>query len=337
MCVKVSIIIPVYNASATLARCLDSIITQTLKELEIIIVDDGSHDESLTICQKYQKLDSRIQVFSCDNVGVSSARNYGLGKAIGEYIGFVDSDDSVKQEMFELLYQIATVSNADIAVSSYYSVYGHLVRAHKSWDGNGIFTNKEYALQILQEPYSYYYGVVWNKLYKRDFIEKRRIRFDTKVTYGEDFIFNLELLKGYGRVVTTKQRFYYYYRGSKSLSKAHGSREEYRKKRIHLYECYEQLFVELGLYKEYKDRIQEYLLRYVAEEGFWILCDQSIPFPQKRKVKIKTLQDTSIRETFNHRKDRKRSSYIIRKYKLKIYRKLPIELLKALYKKMNSN
>ena len=101
---KISIIVPVYNVSKYLKRSLDSLINQTLKDLEIIIVNDGSTDNSLDICQEYASLDNRIKVISKENGGLSSARNYGLRYVTSDYVAFIDSDDYVALDMFETMY-----------------------------------------------------------------------------------------------------------------------------------------------------------------------------------------------------------------------------------------
>ena len=103
---KISIIVPVYNTEKYLSKCLNSLIKQTYKDIEIIVVNDGSKDKSLEIAKKFAKQDNRIKVFNKENGGLSSARNFGIEKASGEYIGFVDSDDYIKENMFEILYNM---------------------------------------------------------------------------------------------------------------------------------------------------------------------------------------------------------------------------------------
>lgn len=134
---KLSVVVPVYNAQNTLSRCVKSITSQTLKELEIILVDDGSKDGSLNLCEELAAEDKRIRVFHKENGGVSSARNLGIEKAEGEYIGFVDSDDYADVNMFELMYEAAVRENAGIAVCG---------RVRKSAQ-----TEKRYSLNIPQK------------------------------------------------------------------------------------------------------------------------------------------------------------------------------------------
>lgn len=114
---KISIIVPIYNSEEYLEQAIQSLLDQTLSELEVILVNDGSIDESLTIANKYKVLDSRIKVISQENKGVSSARNYGLSVAQGEYVAFIDSDDYVDKEMYEYMYTIAKEHHLDLIIT----------------------------------------------------------------------------------------------------------------------------------------------------------------------------------------------------------------------------
>ncbi len=118
----ISIIIPVYNVERYLRECIDSIIAQTYKNLEIILVDDGSSDKSGEICDEYSKKDSRIKVIHKKNGGLSDARNVALDIAKGDYIGFIDSDDYIEKDMFQILYNLAEEYNAEISSISFYKM-----------------------------------------------------------------------------------------------------------------------------------------------------------------------------------------------------------------------
>ncbi len=118
----ISIIIPVYNVERYLRECIDSIIAQTYKNLEIILVDDGSSDKSGEICDEYSKKDSRIKVIHKKNGGLSDARNVALDITKGDYIGFIDSDDYIEKDMFQILYNLAEEYNAEISSISFYKM-----------------------------------------------------------------------------------------------------------------------------------------------------------------------------------------------------------------------
>ena len=152
--IKVSIIIPVYNAKKYLANTLDSVIKQTYKNLEIILVNDGSTDNSKDICESYAKIDKRIKVINKENGGVSSARNYGLALAKGEYISFVDSDDFLFENMIETLVNDIQNTNAEIAVCGYWHVTEEEYRKIRKTATNEKFVNVE----VLVNPIKYYYS-----------------------------------------------------------------------------------------------------------------------------------------------------------------------------------
>ena len=118
---KITVIVPVYNVENYLNKCLDSILKQTYQNLEIIVVNDGSTDNSGTICQEYAQKDNRIVYIEKDNGGLSDARNAGLDRMTGSYVTFVDSDDWIEQDYVEVLYNKLTEYQADIAVGNYYS------------------------------------------------------------------------------------------------------------------------------------------------------------------------------------------------------------------------
>ena len=120
---KVSIIVPIYNAEEELRKSVDSILAQTEKNIEIILIDDGSKDQSLKICEQYAEMDSRIRVIHQENAGVSSARNKGILAAMGEYLGFVDSDDWIESDMYEALLTEARRTEADVVMCDVTTVY----------------------------------------------------------------------------------------------------------------------------------------------------------------------------------------------------------------------
>lgn len=185
----ISVIIPVYNAEKYLERCLDSILAQTYTNLELILVDDGSTDTTLSICKRYESLDLRIKVLTGPNGGSSVARNKGLDIAKGDYIIHIDADDWTEPQMFELMLKKAVTEDADIVACNICTD-----------DGNGNVAPQ--CFNYLKETKSNLYGVhayqcsVWNKLVKRSLYEENSIRFIPGVTMWEDV------------VVTTRLRYY---------------------------------------------------------------------------------------------------------------------------------
>ena len=187
----VSVIIPAYNIEDYIGRCLDSIISQTYKNLEIIVVDDGSRDHTGEILDNYAKKDRRIKVIHKENGGVSSARNKGIEVAEGDYIGFIDGDDLIEPEMYKTLVDLLEEENADIAHCGYQMVFPDRVDYYHNTGKKKIQTTEEGLKDLLSgemiEP-----GLV-NKLYKKELI--KNCRLDETVKINEDLLMNYQLFK----------------------------------------------------------------------------------------------------------------------------------------------
>lgn len=187
----VSVIIPAYNIEDYIGRCLDSIISQTYKNLEIIVVDDGSRDHTGEILDNYAKKDRRIKVIHKENGGVSSARNKGIEAAEGDYIGFIDGDDLIESEMYKTLVDLLEEENADIAHCGYQMVFPDRIDYYHNTGKKKIQTTEEGLKDLLSgemiEP-----GLV-NKLYKKELI--KNCRLDETVKINEDLLMNYQLFK----------------------------------------------------------------------------------------------------------------------------------------------
>lgn len=206
---KISIIIPIYNAEKYLERCLDSIINQTLKEIEIICINDGSTDNSLLILEKYAQKDKRIIIENQNNEGVSSARNKGLKLAKGEYVGYVDADDEITKDFYELLYTNAKKHNAEISCgeirrpdSKRKKHIRNLVYLRKQ---TATKTEEKYKLARIPER-----CFVWNKIYKREPLLKSKIEFPVGVTY-EDILWSHQVLHQLRKLVVIPKAIYNFY------------------------------------------------------------------------------------------------------------------------------
>jgi glycosyltransferase involved in cell wall biosynthesis len=205
--IAVSVIVPVYNVSTWLARCLGSITSQTLKSIEIICIDDKSTDNSLSILQKWEKHDKRIKVIAlAKNSGASVARNAGLAMATGEYMGFVDSDDYVDSDFYKRLYDAATGAGADIAKGEV-MVVEYDGYKHKFWPKlSDIAKNKFYFIHTW-----------WSAIYKNDMIKKRKLAFDEGIIVCQDVIFLLKAVFYANKVELVGGTNYYYVRREDSL------------------------------------------------------------------------------------------------------------------------
>lgn len=177
-----SIIVPVYKTEKYLNKCVSSILQQSYTDFELILVDDGSPDNCPQMCDNYQKQDPRIKVLHKQNGGVSSARNFGLTAATGEFIWFVDSDDCIESFSLQQLYDVQKEQKADLYVFNNGAVH------ELSSNNINEFFEKYYFTYVLGfEP--------WNKLYKRDIIQSYNLQFDTQETIGEDLLFNVNYYK----------------------------------------------------------------------------------------------------------------------------------------------
>lgn len=210
---KVSVIVPVYNVEKYLKRCLDSLINQTLSDIDIICINDGSKDSSLKILEQYAQKDSRIVIYNQENSGLSVARNTGLEHASGEYIGFVDSDDWVDLDFYEKLYNSAKNNNADIAVADFIREHPNKKPKRLKLKEEKIYTTPEDKFMICKVHRE---GCVWNKIYRTEFIKSINLKFVPKMYY-EDRDFTIRSLYFSKKLVTTPNTYYRYFVNPKSI------------------------------------------------------------------------------------------------------------------------
>lgn len=194
MDIKISIIVPVYNCEKYLEDCIQSLLNQTIKECEFIFINDGSTDKSYHILNKYERVDKRIVVLNEDNQGVSVARNIGIEAATGEYIGFVDGDDWIDLNMYEVLYHTAVKNNLDLVISNFEQELDGKEIINRLDIVDNLVINKEKIIadilpQFLQHDKL---NTVCNKIYKRKIIIENKIRFSKAVALGEDGAFNIK-------------------------------------------------------------------------------------------------------------------------------------------------
>ena len=237
----VSIILPVYNAQNHIARCLESICAQSWQNIEVIVLNDGSKDQSLPVCEAFRAKDERIVLVDKANSGVSDTRNLGLKLASGKYVQFVDSDDYIDPDFTEHLVTAAEQNNADLVIAPYKMVipagatkpeqvlvklqdelgvmtvarppevreYGFLPA--------GVYTQDEFARHLMDKPASYFYGVLWNKLYRRDLLVDHQIQFTSEVRWAEDLVFNMQYLEYANVLVSIPEAGYYYVQNPQSI------------------------------------------------------------------------------------------------------------------------
>jgi len=210
---KISIIIPVYKVEEYLPRCIDSLRNQSFQNLEIILVDDGSPDNSGKICDEYALKDSRIKVIHKENGRAYDARNKGLDIATGDFIGFMDSDDFIHPEMYQSLYNLLVKYDADIAQCSFIKVKnGEIIPP--IYDNSPRVLSNVAALAQLHSDASVGFAVIWNKIYKKELLQD--VRFKKAFIHDDEF-FTYKLFYAASKVVTVDSQFYYYYQSPNSM------------------------------------------------------------------------------------------------------------------------
>ena len=295
---KVSIIVPVYNTEKYLKQCVDSLSSQTLKEIEIILVDDGSREDCAILCDELASGDERIKVIHKHNEGQGIARNCAIKVSSGEYIGFVDSDDFVDIKMYEALYLAAKRNDADIVMSGVTFVGGN------TFSSSGDFEEKDYFLEetvfeksdikqlllgvvgaLPTEPDDSRYGVsVWKNIFKRSLLEEESIEFvSERKIISEDTIFVVDYLSKAKKAVGIKGAFYRYRRNDESFSKSYRS-DRFEKILIFLDALEERIKNTLT-----KNEYDLYLKRLI--QGYArILCSQEIMYAKEKNITFVNLR-----------------------------------------------
>ena len=258
----VSIIVPVYNVKHYLTTCIDSLLNQTYRNVEVILVDDGSTDGSAKICDTYSEKDARIRVIHKINEGVAVARNTGIQRARGNYIQFVDSDDFLAEDMTETLMS-AVKSGQVLPICNIKMVFDS---KRYDYDLMTIDQNVNYSIQqylsriVLNYKTNPFIGSPCNKMFMKDIMINHKIKFQEGRSFAEDFIFNLDYLY-YVSQVTIINRSLYSYRAETmdSLSKNIKSTEYWWVNYKQLYVIYQALFQHYGLVEEHKTKIDLFI------------------------------------------------------------------------------
>lgn len=217
---KVSVIVPIYNAEEFLHRCVDSLLNQTLKDIEIILVDDGSKDSSPAICDEYAEKYDNITVLHLENGGPARARNKGIEIAKGDYIGFADSDDYCHVEQFEKLYQNAKENNSDIAMCSFFVDNTKEIKPVNIAFDSLCSSNDEIKNRIISCFYGeYVHGLnsLWIKIFKRSMLMNNNIRMNENLMRAEDMWFIFDALKVSNVFSFIPDNLYYYYQNDSSI------------------------------------------------------------------------------------------------------------------------
>jgi len=306
----ISIIIPIYNTEKYLARCLDSIISQTYSNVEIILVNDGSRDNSLKICKEYQNTDNRIKVIDKVNEGVSVARNHGLEVATGDYVGFVDPDDWIEPNMYESMFRTINKNKCNIAFCNYFKDNKFSSSPKKFKFKKNILGKLDIIDELIgnmigiEDIIPKYYnimGCVWRCLYRKEFIDKHNLRFKPGITIMEDLIFTIEALI-YCDKVCIDHSILYHYMQNKSSS-LHKYNQKMWIDQISVHDTLESMLKDCDLDEYMRNRLDS---RYIAMSACAIgneMYKGNTKFKKKMELVKYIVKDEKLKEVLERAKN----------------------------------
>ena len=281
----VSIIVPVYNGERQIERCVKSLIEQSYENIEIIILNDGSVDHTMQILNKYKSLDDRIIVVDKPNSGVSDTRNIGLKQAKGEYVQFVDADDWLPNDATkQLVYGMQ--QNCEMVICDYNRVVDNNIIVKGHIPEEGPISRTEFALYMMKAPANYYYGVLWNKMFRMDIIRKYELDFPIEIDWCEDLRFNLEYLQYVKQVYVLQKPLYYYVLTKGSLAQSRTDLIDNLRVRNYLFEQYKALYESLDLYDENKLRIRSFYIDFARDKSKKIKMIEGIKTEELSREKV---------------------------------------------------
>lgn len=312
---KVSIIVPIYNVEKYLERCIESLIEQTLKDIQIILVNDGSTDNSGKIAKEYAiKNQDKIMYLEKENGGLSDARNYGIPYATGEYIAFLDSDDYIDKEAYKEMYNKAKQENADYVECDFVWEYPKKLKKDKQVE----YKNKKEMLAFVRV-------VAWNKLIKREIIEKNNLQFPKGLRY-EDVEFTYKLIPHLTKVSYINKCFIHYTQRENSIANVQNARTS---EIFTILDNVISYYKENNLYKEYEDELEYNYARYLLCSSLKRICKI-----QDKETRVELINKTwnNLNSKFPNWKNNKilntvnsgKNTYMktINKFTYKIYTKL---------------
>ncbi len=238
----VTVIVPIYNAEKTLCRCLDSIRGQSWKELEVILVNDGSTDGSGAICREYCQKDSRFHLIDKEkNSGVADSRNRAITMATGKYLQFADSDDWLRTDATELLAEAAEKEACELVVAGFYRVLERRIYKHRALFMEGKVTRERFVEGLMRAPANYYYGVLWNKLFITEIVRRQKITCPDNLDWCEDTTFNLSYIAHTKHVMVLPDPIYFYTKQKGSLSSISRMFPDVMSTRVQVFDQYKNL------------------------------------------------------------------------------------------------
>ena len=270
---KISVIVPVYNTEKYLHRCIDSVLAQTYKDFELLLIDDGSKDSSGAICDEYAARDSRVKVFHKEYGGVSSARNAGLAIASGDWIMHLDGDDWIAPDIQERLIRKGEDTGADIVMGDFLFAYSDrdILYSLPDWDNNKTASLNRYITSV--------WTCVWGGIHKRSLYEVYQLKSPQGVTYCEDFHLMARLCYHAKKVVNLHRPFYHYRQQEGSVM--HNLNKKTEQNEQWVYQDIIRFFKEQGVYDDYRKSMCWRMLKatqeLVLEKSTWKEFQEMVP------------------------------------------------------------
>lgn len=269
MSIKVSVVMPVYNAEKYLAKSIESMLSQSLKEIELILVNDGSKDKSLAICEEYAKRDSRIIVINKKNEGACIARNTGISIAKGKYIQLVDADDYIENNMLEEQYNLGEKTNAEVVMCGMkFDVHkknGQVVISEAHYKDMVLNSQEEIKLIFMDLFDNLLFNYTHNKLYNREFLKKNNLKFIEWLPINQDTNFNIDVFKALNKLTISTKSYYHYVKTFEEtiVTRYHANKFKVRTFR---YDRLKELLESWGIYNdENKKKLASMYIHHVIE------------------------------------------------------------------------
>lgn len=305
MDVKVSVIMPVYNAEKYLEKAIESMLKQTLKEIELILVNDGSKDGSREICDKYASKYKRITVIHKKNEGACIARNIGIKKAIGKYIQLVDADDYIENNMLKEQYEAAEITNAQVVMC------GMKFDVHKK-NGQVISSEAFYKDMVLKEQNeikpifmelfdNLLFNYTHNKLYNAEFLKKNNLKFIDWLPIDQDTNFNIDVFRKLDRLTITTKAYYHYVKTFEEsiVTRYHANKF---KVRTYRYDKLKRLLIDWDIYTEVNKKKLDLMYIYYVIECFELYCHKkcTLNFKDKKKEIKDIIETEQVKEVMSN-------------------------------------
>ena len=293
----VSIIVPIYNGEKVIRRCIESILNQDYQNFELLLMDDGSKDGSPAICDEYAASDSRVKVVHKANSGVSDTRNQAMAMAEGEYFQFLDADDWIVPEATKLLVRAMEENNVELVVADFYRVVGENTSRKGSIDKSGVYSKLQFADCMMESPADFYYGVIWNKLYKGDIIRNNYMKMDETLSWCEDFIFNMEYILHTENIYVLKVPIYYYVKTEGSLVSQGMNPANIVRMKLNVVEYYRAFYKNLLSEPEYERRkaeINGFLINYAHDDAAFGFLPSTKKLGKERSFSIQKTEKVNI-------------------------------------------